>query len=61
MILGLSDHTHGHSTVLGAITLGAKIIEKHFTLSNELEGPDHKFSMTPNMERNGIQIQRARK
>ena len=47
LILGLSDHTHGHATVLGAITLGAKIIEKHFTLSNELDGPDHKFSMTP--------------
>ena len=47
LILGLSDHTHGHSTVLGAVTLGAKVIEKHFTLSNEHDGPDHKFSMTP--------------
>ena len=47
VILGLSDHTPGHSTVLGAITLGAKIIEKHFTLSNNFNGPDHKFSMTP--------------
>ena len=47
LILGLSDHTHGHSTVLGAITLGAKVVEKHFTLSNKLDGPDHKFSMTP--------------
>ncbi len=47
LMLGLSDHTHGHSTVLGGIALGAKIIEKHFTLSNKLEGPDHKFSMTP--------------
>ena len=47
IILGLSDHTHGHSTVLGAISLGAKVIEKHFTLSNKNEGPDHKFSMTP--------------
>ena len=47
LILGLSDHTHGHTTVLGAITLGAKVIEKHFTLSNEFDGPDHKFSMTP--------------
>ena len=46
-ILGLSDHTLGHSTVLGAITLGARIIEKHFTLSNNLQGPDHKFSMNP--------------
>lgn len=46
-ILGLSDHTHGHSTVLGAIALGARIIEKHFTLSNNSTGPDHKFSMNP--------------
>ena len=46
-ILGLSDHTLGHSTVLGAITLGARIIEKHFTLNNKLNGPDHKFSMSP--------------
>ena len=47
VILGLSDHTHGHETVLGAITLGARVIEKHFTDSNEKSGPDHKFSMTP--------------
>ena len=46
-VLGLSDHTHGHSTVLGAISYGARIIEKHFTLSNKLDGPDHKFSMNP--------------
>lgn len=47
VVLGLSDHTHGHATVLGAITLGARIIEKHFTLSNSSQGPDHKFSMNP--------------
>lgn len=47
LILGLSDHTHGYVSVLGAIALGARVIEKHFTLSNDLEGPDHKFSMTP--------------
>ena len=47
MILGLSDHTPGHSTVLGAISLGARIIEKHFTDDVSREGPDHKFSMTP--------------
>ena len=46
-ILGLSDHTLGHSTVLGAVTLGAKVIEKHFTNDNLLKGPDHKFSMNP--------------
>lgn len=46
-ILGLSDHTLGHTTVLGAVALGAKVIEKHFTDNNNLEGPDHKFSMNP--------------
>ncbi len=47
VVLGLSDHTPGHATVLGAVTLGARMVEKHFTSSNNLSGPDHKFSMTP--------------
>jgi sialic acid synthase SpsE len=47
ILLGLSDHTPGHSTVLGAITLGARVIEKHFTDNNNRIGPDHKFSMNP--------------
>lgn len=47
MILGLSDHTPGHSTVLGAISLGARVIEKHFTDDNKRVGPDHTFSMNP--------------
>jgi N-acetylneuraminate synthase len=47
VILGLSDHTPGHATVLGAVTLGARVIEKHFTDDNEREGPDHPFSMDP--------------
>ena len=46
-ILGLSDHTKGFSTVLGAIALGAVVIEKHFTDDNDREGPDHKFAMNP--------------
>ncbi len=46
-ILGLSDHTIGHATVLGAVALGAVVIEKHFTDSNDNEGPDHKFAMNP--------------
>ena len=46
-ILGLSDHTFGHETVLGAISLGARVIEKHFTDDNRRIGPDHKFSMNP--------------
>lgn len=45
LILGLSDHTPGHTTVLGAVALGARMIEKHLTDDNEREGPDHKFSM----------------
>jgi sialic acid synthase SpsE len=47
VLLGLSDHTPGHATVLGAVTLGARVIEKHFTDDNRREGPDHPFSMTP--------------
>ncbi|HLO75194.1 MAG TPA: N-acetylneuraminate synthase family protein [Magnetospirillum sp.] len=47
MVLGLSDHTHGHATVLGAIALGARVIEKHFTDDNGREGPDHHFAMNP--------------
>ena len=47
VILGLSDHTLGHTTVLGAVTLGAKVIEKHFTDNNNFKGPDHVFSMNP--------------
>jgi sialic acid synthase SpsE len=47
VILGLSDHTHGNATVLGAVALGARVIERHFTDSNTREGPDHKFAMNP--------------
>ena len=46
--VGLSDHTFGHATVLGAIAIGATVFEKHFTDDNERDGPDHKFSMNPN-------------
>ena len=47
MVLGLSDHTPGHATVLGAVALGARIIEKHFTDDVNRIGPDHAFSMDP--------------
>lgn len=47
LILGLSDHTPGHATVLGAVALGARVVEKHFTDDNLRQGPDHPFSMTP--------------
>lgn len=47
IILGLSDHMPGHVSVLGAVALGARVIEKHFTDSTDRDGPDHPFSMTP--------------
>jgi sialic acid synthase SpsE len=46
-VLGLSDHTPGCSTVLGAVALGARAVEKHFTDDVSREGPDHGFSMSP--------------
>lgn len=45
--LGLSDHTPGHEAVLGAVTLGARVVEKHFTDDNSREGPDHAFALDP--------------
>lgn len=47
VVLGLSDHTPGHATTLGAVALGARCIEKHFTDDTSREGPDHPFSMDP--------------
>lgn len=45
--VGFSDHTPGHSAVLGAIALGARVVEKHFTDDNNREGPDHSFALNP--------------
>jgi pseudaminic acid synthase len=45
--VGLSDHTMGSVVAIAAVTLGARIVEKHFTLSRDLAGPDSAFSMEP--------------
>jgi len=45
IVLGLSDHTKENISVLGAITMGARVIEKHFTDDNTRSGPDHYFSL----------------
>ncbi|HAH20832.1 MAG: hypothetical protein A2Y00_03060 [Omnitrophica WOR_2 bacterium GWF2_43_52] len=45
--VGLSDHSYGMYTALGAVALGAAMIEKHFTLNRSWPGPDQKASITP--------------
>jgi N,N'-diacetyllegionaminate synthase len=45
--VGYSDHTTGIEVAVGAVALGATIIEKHFTLDKNLPGPDHKASLNP--------------
>ena len=47
VIWGFSDHSMTNHASCAAVTLGAKIIEKHFTLDHNLAGPDHWFSANP--------------
>lgn len=46
--VGYSDHTLGIEVPIAAVVLGATVIEKHFTLDKNMEGPDHKASLEPN-------------
>ena len=45
--IGYSDHTVGIEVSIAAVAMGAKVIEKHFTLDKNMEGPDHKASLNP--------------
>lgn len=45
--VGLSDHTEGYAVAIAAVALGAKVVEKHFTLGKNMPGPDHKASLEP--------------
>lgn len=47
LTVGYSDHTIGAEVPLAAVALGAKVIEKHFTLNKDMEGPDHRLSADP--------------
>jgi pseudaminic acid synthase len=47
-LVGLSDHTKGSIVAKGAVSLGAKVVEKHFILDRAMGGPDAAFSMEPN-------------
>ncbi|MHB1018549.1 MAG: N-acetylneuraminate synthase [Coriobacteriia bacterium] len=45
--VGYSDHTPGIEVAIAAVALGATVVEKHFTMSRDLPGPDHKASLEP--------------
>ena len=49
VIVGQSDHTMDNYSVFASVALGAKVVEKHFTLSRKMRGPDHFISMEPRM------------
>jgi sialic acid synthase SpsE len=47
LAVGFSDHTVGSAAAIQAVTLGACMLEKHYTLDHDLPGPDHWFSVNP--------------
>lgn len=58
IVIGLSDHTPGHATAVGAVALGGRIIEKHFTDDNSRIGPDHRFAMNPKTWKKMVEVVR---
>ena len=58
IVIGWSDHSLGNSTAIMAVTLGARIIEKHYTISKDLPGPDHKASASPEELKEYVRLMR---
>ena len=59
VLTGFSDHTVGSTAALVAVAIGACLIEKHFTLSRDLPGPDHKASTEPNELKEYVELIRG--
>lgn len=57
--VGFSDHTEGTTAAVAAVALGARIIEKHFTLDKNLPGPDHWFSANPEEAKDWVRAIRS--
>ena len=57
--VGYSDHTKGIEVPIAAVALGATVIEKHFTLDRNMEGPDHKASLEPDELKAMVNIEKA--
>jgi len=58
--IGFSDHTVGIDAAMQAFSIGAKIVEKHFTLDTNMYGPDHSGSMTPDQLKELSDFRKAR-
>lgn len=54
IVTGYSDHSPGDTVILGAVALGARVVEKHFTLNKKDAGPDHPHSMEPDDFKNMV-------
>lgn len=57
--VGWSDHTLGTAAAVAAVTLGARVVEKHYTLDTTMEGPDHLASLEPEALTDYVQTLRA--